>query len=54
LQQVKQSWYYYEATSDYILAQQFLEEAKIAGYKEAFIVSFNKNDIKVPLKQVLN
>ena len=46
--------YYYEATSDYILAQQFLEEAKIAGYNGAFIVSFNKNDIKVPLKQVLN
>ncbi len=46
--------YYYESTSDYTLARKFLLEAKNAGYEGAFIVSFNKNEIKVPLKQVLN
>lgn len=46
--------YYYEATSDYNLAREFLKKAKDKGYKEAFIVSFDKNKIKVPLQQVLN
>ncbi len=46
--------YYYEATSDYNLARKFLNDAKEKGYKEAFIVSFDKNDKKVPLTQVLN
>ena len=46
--------YYYEATSDYNLAREFLANAKKKGYKEAFIVSFDKNNGKVPLNQVLN
>jgi N-acetylmuramoyl-L-alanine amidase len=46
--------YYYGATSDYNLARTQLQEAKNKGYKEAFIVSFNKDNIKVPLNQVLN
>lgn len=46
--------YYYEATSDYNLVLKFLDEAKNTGYSEAFIVSFNKKNIKIPLNQVLN
>lgn len=46
--------YYYEATSDYNLARKFLTQAKETGYTNAFIVSFDKDNIKMPLKQVLN
>jgi len=46
--------YYYGASSDYNLARVQLQEAKRKGYKEAFIVSFNRDNIKVPLNQVLN
>ncbi len=46
--------YYYESTHDYNLARKFLEEAKSAGFEQAFIVSFNEQNIKVPLSQVLN
>lgn len=46
--------YYYESTSDYTLARKFLTQAKNKGYKEAFIVSFDKDNISIPLKQVLN
>ncbi|TVZ51095.1 N-acetylmuramoyl-L-alanine amidase [Dokdonia sp. Hel_I_53] len=46
--------YYYKSTNDYAQARKYLEEAKLAGYEEAFIVSFNEQNIKVPLNQVLN
>lgn len=46
--------YYYGATSNYTEIKRKLEEAKANGYTTAFIVSFEKNNIQVPLKQVLN
>lgn len=46
--------YYYGATSNYTEIKRKLEEAKRKGYTTAFIVSFRKNNIQVPLKQVLN
>lgn len=46
--------YYYGETSNYTEIQRKLEEAKAKGYTTAFIVSFKKNNIQVPLKQVLN
>ncbi len=46
--------YYYGETSNYTEIQRKLEEAKAKGYSTAFIVSFEKNNIQVPLKQVLN
>ena len=46
--------YFYEATSDYTLARKFLQDAKAKGYKEAFIVPFDKRNNKLQLKQVLN
>ncbi len=46
--------YFYGATSNYTEIQRKLEEAKAKGYSTAFIVSFEKNNIQVPLKQVLN
>jgi N-acetylmuramoyl-L-alanine amidase len=46
--------YYFGSTSNYTEIQQKLEEAKNKGYGSAFIVSFKKNNIKVPLDQVLN
>jgi len=46
--------YFYGATSNYTEIKRKLEEAKAKGYSTAFIVSFEKNNIQVPLKQVLN
>jgi len=46
--------YYYGATSNYTEIKRKLEEAKSKGYTTAFIVSFKKNNIQIPLKQVLN
>lgn len=46
--------YYYGATSNYTAIQEQLKQAKAKGYTSAYIVSFNKSNIKVPLKQVLN
>lgn len=46
--------YYTGSTSDYTEARAILNQAKAKGYTSAFIVSFDKNDIKIPLKQVLN
>lgn len=46
--------YYTGATSDHTEALRILETAKSKGYNSAFIVSFNKSGIKVPLEQVLN
>ncbi len=46
--------YFYGATSNYAVVQRLLEEAKDKGYDSAYIVSFNKNNIKVPLNEVLN
>jgi len=46
--------YYYGNTSNYTEIKKLLEEAKRKGYKSAFIVSFNKKNIQIPLKQVLN
>jgi len=46
--------YYYGATSNYTEIKRKLERAKANGYTTAFIVSFEKNNIQVPLKQVLN
>ncbi len=46
--------YYSGATSNYSEIQRKLKEAKAKGYTSAFIVSFKKNNIKVPLSQVLN
>lgn len=46
--------YYYGATSNYTEIKRKLDEAKKKGYTTAFIVSFEENNIQVPLKQVLN
>jgi len=46
--------YYYGATSNYTEIERRLALAKSKGYKTAYIVSFNKSNIKVPLKTVLN
>jgi len=46
--------YYYGSTANYTDIQRKLKEAKRAGYDSAFIVSFKKNNIKVPLDKVLN
>lgn len=46
--------YYYGATSNYTTIKQQLQEAKAKGYGSAYIVSFNKSNIKVPINQVLN
>ena len=46
--------YYFGATSNYSEIERKLKEAKTKGYGSAFIVSFKKNNIKVPLSQVLN
>lgn len=46
--------YYYGSSSNYTLMQRKLQEAKNKGYSSAYIVSFKKNNIKVPLDQVLN
>ena len=46
--------YYYGSTSNYTEVKKLLQEAKRKGYDSAFIVSFNKNNIQIPLKQVLN
>lgn len=46
--------YYYGATSNYKEAQELQKFAKEKGYDGAFIVSFNKENIKIPLKQILN
>ena len=46
--------YYYGATSNYTQIQSLLQKAKDKGYPSAYIVSFKKNNIKVPLDQVLN
>jgi len=46
--------YYYGSTSNYTEIKKLLQQAKDKGYNSAFIVSFNKNDIQIPLKQVLN
>ncbi len=46
--------YYYGATSNYSEIERKLQEAKAKGYASAFIVSFEKNNIKVPLSKVLN
>lgn len=46
--------YYYGSSSNYTLMQRKLKEAKNKGYSSAYIVSFKKNNIKVPLDQVLN
>ena len=46
--------YYYGATSNYTAIQAQLQKAKDNGYPSAYIVSFKKNNIKVPLDQVLN
>lgn len=46
--------YYYGATSNYTAIQKELQVAKDKGYPSAYIVSFKKNNIKVPLSEVLN
>lgn len=46
--------YFYGSTSNYTEIQRMLTEAKEKGYNTAFIVSFTKNNIQIPLKQVLN
>ncbi len=46
--------FFYGSTSDYTQAKRLLKEAQVKGYKSAFIVSFDKSNIQVPLKQVLN
>lgn len=46
--------YYFGSTSNYTDIQSKLQEAKNKGYSSAYIVSFKKNNIKVPLDQVLN
>ncbi|WP_458309124.1 N-acetylmuramoyl-L-alanine amidase family protein [Croceiramulus getboli] len=46
--------YFYGATSSYTDIQRKLKEARAAGYGTAFIVSFDRNGIKVPIKEVLN
>ena len=46
--------YYSGNTSNYTAIKRRLSEAKAKGYTTAYIVSFDKNDIKVPLAKVLN
>ena len=46
--------YYYGSTSNYSLIQRQLAEVKAKGFTSAYIVSFDKNNIKVPVKTVLN
>lgn len=52
----KGKWYkyYYGATSNYTRIKRQLQEAKDKGYSDAHIVSFDKNNVEVPLSQVLN
>lgn len=46
--------YYCGATSNYTAIQEQLKQAKAKGYTSAYIVSYNKSNIKIPLTQVLN
>ncbi len=46
--------YYSGSTSNYTAIQKRLQEAKAKGYTTAYIVSFNADNIKVPLQKVLN
>ncbi len=46
--------YYFGGTSNYTEIKRKLKQAKEKGYTSAFIVSFQKNNIQVPLQQVLN
>ena len=46
--------YYSGSTSNYTAIQKRLNEAKAKGYTTAYIVSFNTDNIKVPLQKVLN
>lgn len=46
--------YYSGSTSNYTAIQKRLKEAKAKGYTSAYIVSFNADNIKVPLPKVLN
>lgn len=46
--------YYYGATSNYTEIKRQLEKAKTSGYNSAYIVSFTKNNVRVPISQVLN
>lgn len=46
--------YYTGETSDHTEALDLLKTAKSKGYASAFIVSFTKEGVKVPLEQVLN
>lgn len=46
--------YYSGSTSNYTAIQKRLKEAKAKGYTTAYIVSFNSENIKVPLQKVLN
>ena len=46
--------YYFGATSSYTAIKHQLQEAKDIGYSTAYIVAFNKSNVKVPLSQVIN
>lgn len=46
--------YYTGNTSNYTAIQNRLKQAKAKGYTSAYIVSFNEDNIKVPLQKVLN
>lgn len=46
--------YFSGNTSNYTAIQKRLKEAKSKGYTSAYIVSFNADNIKVPLQKVLN
>jgi N-acetylmuramoyl-L-alanine amidase len=46
--------YYTGSTSNYTDIQNRLKQAKAKGYTTAYIVSFNSDNIKVPLQKVLN
>ncbi|RMB60913.1 N-acetylmuramoyl-L-alanine amidase [Dokdonia sinensis] len=46
--------YYSGSTNDYNAIRKRLAEAKSKGYTSAFIVSFDDNNIKIPLDKVLN